>query len=161
MPMVFYGLLFLLPFIAYFFIDNYLTGELIPLYWFGVSLYLLLWWNAVFYRLTMYLLDIWIVTDHRVIDSQQFGFFHRTVAELGLARIQDISTKLQGTMATFFNFGNLDIQTAGTEPKFRFEQIPNPAKVKDVIVHAHNEYMSTHPDEIEVHDDDKNHNQAA
>ena len=115
-------------------------------------LFLLGWWYGLFYRITMYFLDLWIVTDHRVIDSEQHGFFKRTVAELSLAKIQDISVTVSGVIPTFLNYGNLEIQTAGTSEKFFFQQIPNPYHVKDVIMEAHNQYVMAHPDDVEVHE---------
>ena len=112
----------------------------------------LIWWYSLFYTITMYLLDTWIITNHRVIDSEQHGFFNRTVAELSLAKIQDVSTKVDGLLATWLKFGDLDIQTAGTSPKFSFKQIPNPLLVKDQLMRAHNEYIAEHPEGIEIHE---------
>jgi uncharacterized membrane protein YdbT with pleckstrin-like domain len=91
-------------------------------------------WSAIFYALTMYTLDVWVVTDRRIIDSTQNGFFNRTTSELHLARIQDISVQVQGVVQTFLHFGDLQVQTAGAEEKFKFSQIPNPGKVKDEIM---------------------------
>ncbi len=82
----------------------------------------------------MYALDVWIVTDRRIIDSTQHGFFNRTISELHLSRVQDISTQTKGIIPTFLKFGDLQVQTAGTEEKFKFFQIPNPGKVKDTIM---------------------------
>ena len=39
----------------------------------SVSIFYLFWWYGVFYAITMYLLFL-IVTDHRIIDSEQHGF---------------------------------------------------------------------------------------
>jgi len=44
-----------------------------------------------------------------------------------------MSVDTAGVIPTFLKFGDLQIQTAGTEEKFRFKQIPNPGKVKDEI----------------------------
>ena len=35
---------------------------------------------------------------------------------------------------TFLHFGDLQVQTAGTEEKFKFLQIPNPERAKDEIM---------------------------
>ncbi|TSC91355.1 MAG: hypothetical protein CEN90_484 [Parcubacteria group bacterium Licking1014_17] len=148
-----YAILLVLPFVLYVFVAYYLSlAHLTGLYWLAVTLYLLFWWYGLFYAITMYLLDVWIVTDHRVIDSEQIKFFDRTVAELNLSKIQDISLKVEGLIPTFLKFGDLEIQTAGAEEKFFFRQIPNPGEVKDVIFHASNEYMRLHIGNIEVHD---------
>lgn len=150
---VLFGFLLILPFVLYRLTDQYLArvggGNA---FWFLVAIYLCGWWYGLFREITMYLLDVWIVTDHRVIDSEQHGFFSRTVSELTLAKIQDISVSVKGGMPTLLDFGDLEIQTAGAENKFLFQQIPNPYRVKDVIMKAHNEYVAQHHDDVEVHE---------
>ena len=101
---------------------------------FALGLYYLALWQMAFYILTMHALDVWIVTSRRVVDSTQRGFFNRTVSELNIARIQDVTLQMSGFGASLFNFGDLEIQTAGAETKFRFRQIKNPEKVKDLLM---------------------------
>lgn len=96
-------------------------------------LYTVLWLMA-FYVLTMYTLDVWIVTDRRIIDTNQVSLFHRNISELHLPNVQDISVKTKGIIETMCKFGNVEIQTAAAENKFTFSQIPNPEKVKDTIM---------------------------
>ena len=124
-----------LPFIALVvfssIIVNYKLIEIFSFLW--VTYYLFLWF-WLFYVITMYTLDNWIVTTKRVIDSLQNGFFNRRVAELQLNKIQDVSYRVAGLMATFFNYGIVEIQTAGKDNKFFFEQVPNPQRVKDIIM---------------------------
>ncbi|WKZ26992.1 MAG: PH domain-containing protein [Candidatus Paceibacterota bacterium] len=115
------------------------------------ALYALVWWYGLFYRITMYLLDVWIVTDHRVIDSQQFGLFRRTHAELNLGKIQDISVSVKGGMPTLLDYGDVEIQTAAADKKFLFEQVPHPHHVKDLIMKAHTRYVADHPHGKETH----------
>ncbi|HWA64318.1 MAG TPA: PH domain-containing protein [Candidatus Paceibacterota bacterium] len=114
--------------------------------------YFLIWWYSFFYQVAMYLLDTWIITDHRVIDSEQHGFFNRTVAELSLTQIEDVSTRVEGFFPTLLNFGDLDVQTAGAYPKFSFKEIPNPVAVKDLLMHTRNEFITNHPGNLEIHE---------
>jgi len=116
------------------FIDFIFNNDLFVVYLFAISIWNLFMWVIIFYSLTMYALDVWIVTDRRVIDSTQHGFFNRTVSELHVTRIQDIYVKVEGPIATFIDYGNLFIQTAGTEERFIFKQIPRPVHVKDEIM---------------------------
>ena len=116
------------------FIDFILLHSLFTLYLFLISLWVLLIWIVAAYAFTMYTLDVWIVTDRRIIDSTQHGFFNRKVSELHLSRIQDISVEVTGPIQTFFRFGDLHIQTAGTEERFKFLQIRNPNIVKDTMM---------------------------
>ena len=125
----------LLPFILLIvlspFIIKYNLISILSFAW--ISYYLLLWF-WLFYAITMYTLDNWVVTTKRVIDSLQSGFFNRKVSELHLEKIQDVSYKVSGLIPTFFNYGSVEIQTAGKELKFLFEQVPNPQRIKDVIM---------------------------
>jgi len=114
--------------------------------------YYLFWWLGLFYQITMYLLDTWIVTDHRLLDNEQHGFFNRILSETHLSRIQDMSVDVRGVIPTLLNYGNLEIQTAGTEPKFVFKQIPRPNQVKHIITEAFNDFVGIHKDGIEVHE---------
>ncbi len=110
------------------------TYNLISIYSFAWVTYYLFLWFWLFYVITMYSLDNWVVTTKRVVDSLQTGFFNRRVAELQLDKIQDVSYKVQGLIPTFFNYGLVEIQTASKDNKFFFEQVPNPQRVKDVIM---------------------------
>jgi len=149
-----YAFLLLLPFVVWIFIDPYLNNfGLDDVFLFLIGVYVFIWWLSLFYALTMYFLDTWIVTDHRVLDNKQHGFFNRSISELHLSRIQDISVKVSGFIATFLDFGNLEIQTAGTEPKFFFKDIPHPNKIRDEIMKAQNKYISEHPNNVEVHEE--------
>lgn len=148
-----YLLIAFVPIVVYPFLLNFTVFTYFESLYFVLTLgFYLLWWYSLFYMITMYLLDVWIITNHRVIDSEQHGFFNRTVAELSLAKIQDVSTQINGSMATWLKFGSLDIQTAGANEKFSLKQIPDPVGVKDQLMRAHNEYIAEHPDGIEIHE---------
>ena len=80
-------LLALLPFLA----RSTVGREQLALFWFGVSLWYLALWIMTFYFLTMHALNTIIITDRRIIESEQHGFFNRTVSELHAYRVQDVS----------------------------------------------------------------------
>ncbi len=109
-----------------------------------VWLYLFVVWYRFFAVLTMYLLDVWIITDHRIIDSEQHGFFSRTVSEMSMERVQDVSVQVSGFIQTLLDFGNVEIQTAGASEKFVFKQVAHPQQVKDLIMQAHRDFLAAH-----------------
>ena len=146
-------ILAILPFALYSFLGNLIiSAGLAEVFGFIVSLYFLFWWLGIFYQITMYLLDTWIVTDHRLLDNEQHGFFNRTLSEMHLVKVQDVSVKIQGFIPTLLSYGNLEVQTAGAEPKFVLKQIPRPNQVRAIITEASNEYLKTHKDGIEIHE---------
>lgn len=98
------------------------------------SVYFLFIWLFAFFFFIDYYLDVWIVTNRRIISIEQKGFFSRTVSELKLFRIQDVTVNTEGVFPTLLNYGSVYVQTAGSKRNFHFEQIPQPDEVKDEII---------------------------
>jgi uncharacterized membrane protein YdbT with pleckstrin-like domain len=127
-------ILLYLPFVGYSLLEKISpTVEVEIFFTFLSAIYFMIWWQLVFYRLMIYWLDVWVITNQRIIDSRQLGYFNRKVEEVTLDKIQDVSVKTKGFFQTFLHYGDLDIQTAGTEPRVIFLQIPNPEVVKRKI----------------------------
>lgn len=136
-----------LPFVALVVFGSILlTYNLLPLFAFLWAGYYLLLWYVLFYTLTMYSLDTWIVTNLRIIDSRQHGFFNRVVAELSLGNIQDVSFNIEGAVPTMMNYGDVHVQTAGSEKYFHFVSIANPQEVKDHIMQITDEFRKKNPE---------------
>ena len=91
-------------------------------------------WLIGFYLLMMYTLNNVIVTDRRIIERNQLGFFDRQVSELHVYRIQDITVSTKGVIPTMLHYGDVIIQTAGAEQKFIFRQLPRPEEVRTAIM---------------------------
>ena len=53
-------------------------------------------WLLVFLEYTDYYLDTWIVTNERIINTEQHGLFHRVAAEVHLSQIEDASAEVKG-----------------------------------------------------------------
>jgi len=80
---------------------------------FAYSVYLILLWVFFFIEWTDYYLDVWVVTDKRIVDIEQKGFFHREITSFNYEQIQDITIETRGFIETLFKFGTLHVQTAG------------------------------------------------
>lgn len=124
-------------------------GEIQKFFLFLSSLLFLYWWYWVFYMATMYYLNIWIITDHRLIESEQLGMFRRNYTEIYLSKIQDVSVKVEGFFETMLNFGFLEVQSAAAEKKFKMISVGEPLEVKEIITQAYNSYIRTHPGRTE------------
>lgn len=134
-PLALFSLASLVPIVAGVIFYSFLSAHsALGIFFFISSIYYLGIWLAVFYSLTIYTLDTVIITDHRIIDNDQRGLFYRNVLELHSHRIQDVATHTNGVIETFLNFGDITVQTAGSEKHFVFPQMPNPVKVKDIIM---------------------------
>jgi len=76
-----------------------------------------------------YYLDVWIVTNQRIINIEQRGMFNREIAEHDLDRIQDVTGIQKGFFQTLFSYGDVHVQTAGEIQRFIFRQVDNPFEV--------------------------------
>ena len=94
---------------------------------------------AFFILWTDYYLDILILTNKRIIDIEQKGFFAREISTFRLDRIQDITVDVNGVIPTFFDFGDIHIQTAGEVPEIGVKSIPDPHKVREIVSRAQDE----------------------
>lgn len=127
------GLIFVYFFFTVF-DESFSQGEYYNLLLFGESLGTLFVWNLFFILWLDFYLDAWIVTDERIINIDQKGFFNRDISELKLTKIQDVTSEISGVIPTLLNYGNIHVQTAGEVERFVFRQIPNPNEVKNMIV---------------------------
>jgi hypothetical protein len=83
---------------------------------------------------THYFLDLWLITDRRIIVIDQRAFFSRKVSSFRLERLQDIEVEIEGIIATFLDFGTLRAQTASaSENDFTSSGLPNPRELQAVI----------------------------
>jgi hypothetical protein len=120
-------------FLPYFF-PNLQEGATFQLFIFLENSFFLLVWIISFLIWIDYYLDVWIVTDKRIVNIEQKGLFSRVVSELELENIQDITTDVLGVIPTFLNYGDLYVQTAAEKERFLFHNIPDPYGVKDLIM---------------------------
>jgi len=100
----------------------------------SLSVYLLFIWLLFFFSIIDYILDIWVITDKRIIDVQQNGFFSRVISEQMVVKIQDITSDTHGFWPTVWKYGNLTVQTAAEQNKFYFEEISDPEEVRDLLI---------------------------
>lgn len=117
-----------------------------PLIVLGTSAYYLFIWLFFFFSFIDYYLDVWIITNERIIDIQQRGFFSRVIAEQKLFRIQDVTSEVNGFIPTMLRYGDCHIQTAGTKQRFFFHEVPNPDKIRDNIIKLAEMNKIKHPE---------------
>lgn len=116
----------ILPYLSDFNVGPYATALYIA--------FLVVLWVAFFIEWTNFMLDTWILTNHRLIDVEQLSLFSRRVSTLSLDRIQDITIEESGFLNTMFGIGTVFIQTAGETEEFKIRGMKSPAHVKDIIM---------------------------
>ncbi len=116
-------------------------GNIIILFLFLYSIWALIVWIFIFVSWTNYYLDVWILTNKNLIDVEQIDIFHREIATMRLAKIQDITSEVRGFLPTFLNFGSLKIQTSGLEQEFIIHGVENPNQVREQIEKILSQYV--------------------
>lgn len=130
-PVIINGLvLFILIFCLNFVLPQLLNTE--QILFFNLFAFIIfvsyLWFNF----LTWYF-NIGIITNHRVIDVDFHSILYKEVTYTNLNKIEDVTAKGGGFIASVFNFGNVFIQTAGTEVNVEFMNIPRPSFVAKIV----------------------------
>lgn len=105
-----------------------------PILVLSASTYVLSIYLFIFAHFIDFYLDLWIVTNDRIVDIEQFNLFSRTISELELFSIQDVTTDVHGFIPTLFNYGDVTIQTASQNVHIVFRQVPRPNEVRRRII---------------------------
>jgi len=104
------------------------------------AFWLLILWIALFSIWTNYYLDVWTVTNKRVVAIDQLGLFRRKTSSFRLERLQDITVEVNGILATFLDYGSIRAQTAGADSiEFIALGLPHPREFKSLILRAADE----------------------
>ena len=102
-------------------------------YW--IALWLLIVWLSLAVLWTNYYLDLWILTDRRLLSLDQIGLFNRRVTAWSIEHVQEVSTIIENPLQAFFEYGTLEIQTAGpSHENARIPGISRPDKVRGIIL---------------------------
>ena len=92
---------------------------------------------ALFYTLGRWFVfnnDIYILSNQRIINIDQSGFFTRRVSEAELENIQNVTYEIKGPIRSFLNFGEIIISTAGNAPGLTLKNVENPHFIQEKIV---------------------------
>ncbi|MBY0537973.1 PH domain-containing protein [Patescibacteria group bacterium] len=115
-----------------------------PIIIFGLASWLLLSAMATATAWTHYYLDLWVITDRRIIVIDQIGFFNRKVSNFRLERLQDIKVSVKGLIPTLLNYGTVRAQTASAaESNFESRFLPDPRGLQALIQTAMDTRLQT------------------
>ncbi len=146
------GIVAILPFLlllAYFFIpqNDFLPTSLAgyyPMIILGLTVWLIISIMSAAMFWTHYYLDLWVITDRRLIVIRQYGFFNRKTSNFRLERLQDIKVRISGIIPTFLNFGTIRAQTASAgDSVFQMTGLPDPRGLQALIQQATDQRLDT------------------
>lgn len=116
-----------------------IEGNIYALAVFVYTIWLLFLWILFFVDWTKYYLDVWYVTEKRIIAIDQRNIFDRGISNLRFDRIQDVTINVKGFLPTLLRFGDIRVQTAGEDNlDFSMTVVRHPENVRKVIFSRHN-----------------------
>lgn len=126
----------------------FIENDELPVFMFVQSLLAIVLWIYSFIIWIDFYFDVWIITDKRIVNIEQKALFVRSVSELKFDKVQDVSTEIIGLIPTVLNFGDVHVQTAGNTERFLFHKVPDPQKIKGLIMNM--QAMTAKRDEAET-----------
>lgn len=75
-----------------------------------------------------------LVTSEKIVDINFESLLYKGVDLAPLSKIEEADSQTAGFFGTFFNFGNVAVQTAGAKVAIEMKNVPQSAKVADLIL---------------------------
>ncbi|MDE1944501.1 MAG: PH domain-containing protein, partial [Patescibacteria group bacterium] len=98
------------------------------------GVWLLVIWTTAWGAFTRYYLNVWVLTNLRIVEVTEPRFFDREVSSVLLNRVQDVTTEVAGALFSILGIGNLSVQSAGAVDEFHMNGLKDPDKIRDLIL---------------------------
>ncbi len=150
-PVVFLVILNLVP------ISNFvsLLGNANAAGGFFITAWFIIVWMIGWNIWTNYFLNVLLITDIRIFDITQDGYFKRKSASFRIDHIQNVTVDQIGIIQTLLDFGSVRFETAGENINFVASYIARPYEIKKLIDEMQDGKLDRtrevhlHPDTIE------------
>jgi hypothetical protein len=124
------GTLFIIPFILNIFLFGFLSNSeviFINILWYA-ALY-----SYVFVNILSWLFNVGIVTNERVLDIDYNYILYKEVTGTIIDDVVDVTAQTSGFIRTFFRYGDVFVQTPGSNHNIEFLKVPQPGEVVSLI----------------------------
>lgn len=97
----------------------------------------------LWFQIINWYFNIGIITNKQIIDVDFSALSFRNVSRTELTHVEDITVHVTGFISSIFDFGNIFIQTAGSEINTEFLRVPHPARAARIIEDILKQYDTT------------------
>lgn len=133
-------IIFILIYFPWYFLLKYeLAASYVRLLFFWTLLVLI----YAIRKYLLWLLNVYLLTNKRLIGVNYTGLFTKKVLESPLDRILNVSFEAKGFWQAIFGYGSVVTQVAGLPEPIILKNIAHPEKVKDVLWKAHGQAGKT------------------
>lgn len=100
---------------------------------FIILVWYLLTFSFMMVKFLLWYFTVSIVTNERIVDIDYINILNKKFSETTISRIEDVTLREGGLVMAIFDFGDVIVQTAGTEVQFVFGDVPHPEQVVKII----------------------------
>jgi len=116
---------------------------LVIIFWMIYSIFLYIEWIN-------HELDLYIITNNRIIWVDQVGFLDRKVSECNLGQVQEVWNETKWLLANLLNYWTIKIQTAWNATNFHMDLAPDPIKSSRKILNIVDAYRDSHKQKTSI-----------
>ena len=127
-----------------------LSGSLISnlvntIFWLFFSVFLYIEWLN-------HELDMFVITNNRVIWIEQISFLNRAVSECNLWQVQEVNSKTTWLLANILNYWVLSIQTAWNITTLRMDFCPDSMQAARKLLNVVDDYRDKQSNKLATED---------
>ncbi len=116
---------------------NFLSHILSIAFWMVFSLFIYIEWLN-------HELDMYVVSNNRIIWIEQISFLNRTVSECNLWQVQEVNSRTSWLFANILNYWTLSIQTAWNKTTLQMDFCPDSIQQARKILNIVDDYRDKH-----------------
>lgn len=75
-----------------------------------------------------------LITNEKIVDINFESLLYKAVDLAPLSKVEEADSTTAGIFGTFFDFGNVQVQTAGARVAIEMKKIPHASKVADLVL---------------------------
>lgn len=113
--------------------------------WWGISLFILslvISLSILIRTLFLWRKNILVLTNQRLVDFDQLGFFEEVVSDIPYDQVEDVHGRVKGICQTIFKYGNVNIQTGNGKVMVVVDRVKNPVSIQREINRLREGYLT-------------------
>lgn len=116
---------------------------LLTIFWLFISIFMYIKWLD-------HELDMYVITNNRIIGIEQIWFLNRSLWECNLWQVQDVKSQTKWFLSNIFDFWTLTIQTAWNSTNLIMDYAPNVIQTARKILNIADDYRDNDSGNSEI-----------
>jgi len=102
------------------------------------ELFLIIVWYALTFSFLLTKFFFWyfnlgVVTNQKIVDVDVNNLLNTVTTATIVSKVEEVNKKSLGIISSYFDFGDIYVETAGEIPNIEFLKVPHPAEIVKII----------------------------